>query len=154
MGAFVREGLPDAIDYFHREGVQLKGPGIWKTGPCLFHGGSDSLRVETKSGRWVCMNCRVKGGDVLAYAMQRHGLDFVEAARSLGAYVEGDKPHRGTAKKTTLSALASLRLVQHEVGVIVATVLPIKDAIPDPIDRVRFIEAAAVVLRVMSEVAR
>ena len=89
MGEFIRDHLPDAITYFESEGVHLVGPGRWKTGPCDFHGGSGSLRVNTESGGWRCMACSASGGDVLAFHMQRHGLEFVDAARLLGAYVVG-----------------------------------------------------------------
>ena len=35
------------------------------------------------------MTCGAKGGDVLAFHMQRHGLRFIEAARALGAWEGG-----------------------------------------------------------------
>lgn len=95
MGEFIKDRLPDAVSYFEAEGVPMVGPGRWKTGPCHFHGGSDSLRVHVQTGAFRCMACGVKGGDVLAYTMQRHGIEFVDAARSLGAYVEDGKPLRG-----------------------------------------------------------
>jgi hypothetical protein len=111
MGEFIRDRLPDPIQYFDGEDVPLKGPGPWKTGPCHFHGGSDSLRVKVSSGAWVCMACRVKGGDVLSHAMQFHNLDFVEAARKLGAYVDDDKPHRGQSRPATLSPRDAMEVV-------------------------------------------
>jgi len=114
MGRFIREQLPDPLAYFDGEGVPLKGPGTWRTGPCHFHGGSDSLRVNIKTGGFMCMNCMVKGGDVLAYVMQRHGLEFVQAARSLGAYADDGKVHQGQDKPTTLSARAAMELAAHD----------------------------------------
>lgn len=115
MGEFRREALPDPRSYFESEGLALRGPGKWKTARCDFHGGSDSMRINTESGGWVCMSCFEKGGDVLAYAMRLHGLDFIGAARQLGAYVESGKPHRGPEKPAGLSLRDCLELVAFEL---------------------------------------
>ena len=64
--SFNRDALPEPIGYFEGMGLNLRGPGKWKTTRCEFHGGSDSMRVNTSSGAWVCMACGAKGGDVLA----------------------------------------------------------------------------------------
>lgn len=55
MNSFDRAALPDTESYFEAEGFDLKGPGKWKTTRCDFHGGSDSMRVNTEGGGWVCM---------------------------------------------------------------------------------------------------
>jgi DNA primase len=62
----------------------LKGPAKWKTTECIFHDGSDSMRINSESGGWVCMACGEKGRDVLAFYMRRHGVDFVSGAKALG----------------------------------------------------------------------
>lgn len=92
---FERNRLPDVVSYFEGEGLTLAGPrrAKWKTTGCTFHGGSDSMRINTGSGAWVCMACGAKGGDVLAYHQAAHGLEFLDAAKALGAWVEDDKPH-------------------------------------------------------------
>lgn len=93
---FNRNLLPDPASYFESEGLALTGPrrAKWKTTACTFHGGSDSMRVNTATGAWVCMaGCGARGGDVLAYHMAAHGLEFVEAAKALGAWVEDGRPH-------------------------------------------------------------
>ena len=91
---FDRTRLPDPATYFESQSLKLTGPrsAKWKTGACQFHGGSDSLRVNVSSGAWVCMACGAKGGDVLAYHMQAHCVEFVDAARQLGAWIDDDKP--------------------------------------------------------------
>lgn len=97
MGEFVRENLPDPVSYFEAEGLKLDGRGKWRTTSCTFHGGSDSMRINTVTGGWVCMSCNAKGGDVLAHFMAEHGVDFVSAAKLLGAWRDDgkpDKPHR------------------------------------------------------------
>jgi hypothetical protein len=93
MGNFIRENLPDAVSYFEAEGLKLDGKSKWRSGLCIFHGG-DSMRVNTATGGWVCMSCNAKGGDVLAYHMAAHGLDFITAAKALGAWQEDGKPDR------------------------------------------------------------
>ena len=43
------------------------------------------------------MACNAKGGDVLAHYMAEHGVDFITAAKALGAWQDDgkpDKPHR------------------------------------------------------------
>jgi phage/plasmid primase-like uncharacterized protein len=83
---FQRENLPEPRSYFESHGLTLKGPGKWKSTSCTFHGGSDSMRINTGSGAWVCMSCGTKGGDVVAYEMQFTGAEFVDACKSLGAW--------------------------------------------------------------------
>src|SRR5438445_13818377 len=94
MGEFVRSSLPDPAEYFEGQGLKLVGRGKWRSTRCVFHGGSDSMRINIDSGGFCCMNCGARGGDVLTYAMQAQGLAFTEAARSLGAWVDGGKPDR------------------------------------------------------------
>lgn len=139
MGEFIRDQLPDTTTYFEGEGLTLRGPGKWKTTRCEFHGGSDSMRVNTTSGGWVCMACGEKGGDVLAYAMRRHGLEFVDAARALGAYADNGKSNRGTAKPTMLSARDAMQVVAFELLVAVLVIGDIRRGlIPSDVDWTRF----------------
>ena len=91
---FDRTLLPDATSYFESEGLKLTGRGKWRTTECKFHDGSDSMRINTATGAWVCMNCAAKGGDVLAYHMATSGEEFVQAAKSLGAWIDDGKPTR------------------------------------------------------------
>lgn len=116
---FERDLLPDVDSYFDSEGIPLHGPGAWKTARCDFHGGSDSLRVNMRSGGWVCMACGERGGDVLSFHMKRHGLDFIEAANALGAYRDDGLPYRGETKPRTLSAKLALEVLSFEAFLIV-----------------------------------
>lgn len=90
--SFDRNRLPDPYGYFEGQGLKLSRRGKWRTTECRFHGGSDSMRINTTTGAWVCMSCGAKGGDVLAYEMAVHGVDFVTAAKALGAWVNDGKP--------------------------------------------------------------
>ena len=97
MGNLIRENLPDPVAYFESEGLKLTGKGKWRTTECRFHGGSDSMRVNVRTGGWICMSCNAKGGDVLAHFMAEHGVDFIAAAQALGCWHDDgkpDKPHR------------------------------------------------------------
>lgn len=116
---FNREALPDPTAYFENQGLTLRGPGKWKTTRCNFHDGSDSMRVNTASGAWVCMNCGAKGGDVLAYEMQATGVEFIRAAQELGAWIDdGQPPHPSRNKPATLSPRAALEVLAFETMVV------------------------------------
>ena len=113
--AFDRNLLPDATAYFEEQGLKLAGPrrAKWKTTTCTFHGGSDSMRVNTSTGAWVCMSCGEKGGDVLAYEIAVTGADFVAAAKAIGAWVDDGKPYK-PQKPTPLSPRAALSAMAFE----------------------------------------
>ena len=79
--------LPKPVDYYTGEGVKLLGRSVWRDALCPFHPDtSPSLRVRIETGEFRCMACGARGGDVLAFHMQRHELRFVDAAKSLGAW--------------------------------------------------------------------
>lgn len=93
-GAFIRDRLPDWQAYADREGIVLHGRGVeWRSAICDFHDdGKPSMRVNLKTGGWICMSCGTKGGDVLSHYMQRTMIGFVQAARDLGAWDESMAP--------------------------------------------------------------
>ena len=113
--AFDRNLLPDPVTYFENQGLILKGPrsAKWKTTTCNFHGGSDSMRVNVTSGAWVCMSCGEKGGDVLAYEIKDGGMEFVDAAKALGCWVDDGRPPVVT-KPTPLSPRLALSVMAFE----------------------------------------
>jgi hypothetical protein len=113
MGEFQRDQLPDPISYFEAEGLKLQGKGKWRTTSCSFHGGSDSMRINTATGAWVCMACNAKGGDVLAHFMAEHGVDFITAAKALGAWDDNGKPDRAHRPKP-LSASQAIQALAFE----------------------------------------
>ena len=108
--SFKRENLPEPVGYFENCGLVLMGRGPWKKTSCVFHGGSDSMQVNSVSGGWVCMNCGEKGGDVLAYEMKSTGAEFVEACKAIGAWVDdGRAPvHHKPSPLTPRQALSVL----------------------------------------------
>lgn len=151
--SFHRERLPEPVSYFEGEGLTLRGRGRWRTAGCLFHGGSDSMRINVESGAFVCMaGCGARGGDVLAYHMQRHGVDFVEAARALGAWADDGAP---PPRPRAFSARDALSVIEPELLV---AQLVISDAragvIPNESDWSRFLQAAGRIDRIAQEAAR
>jgi len=112
---FNREALPEPMGYYEGAGLTLIGPrsSKWKTARCEFHGGSDSLRIHTERGAFVCMSCGAKGGDVLAYHQAAHGLDFVDAAKALGAWVDDGKPH-APRRPTPLPPALAISVLAYE----------------------------------------
>jgi hypothetical protein len=114
--SFDRNLLPDPVSYFEGQRLTLTGRGKWRTTACQFHEGSDSMRINTVSGGWCCMSCGAKGGDVLAYHQQLHGLDFVDAAKQLGAWV--DDGRAAPSKPTPLAPRAALQVMAFEATLI------------------------------------
>lgn len=84
--SFKRDQLPLPGEYYRNQGLKLVGGGEWKSAICPFHKDTrPSLRLRIDSGGFRCMVCGVRGGDVLAFHMKRYKLNFIAAARSLGA---------------------------------------------------------------------
>lgn len=152
---FDRNLLPDATSYFEEQGLKLAGPSRakWKTTQCRFHGGSDSMRVNTASGAWVCMSCGEKGGDVLAYEIAATGADFVEAAKAVGAWVEDGRPHR-PQKPTTLPPRAALEVIGYECNLVAVAAANIAKGVTlTDVDRARVLAAAGRINRIVGEFA-
>ena len=115
---FDRRNLPDAVTYYEKEGLKLTSRGKWRTTECKFHGGSDSMRINPASGAFVCMaGCGARGGDVLAYHMAQHGLEFVEAAKALGAWIDDGRPAT-QHKPTPLSPRQALEVLAVEANLV------------------------------------
>lgn len=114
---YVRDQLPDPCSYFEAQGLKLTKRGKWRTTQCRFHSGSDSMRINTETGAWVCMSCGAKGGDVLAYEMAANGVDFVTAAQALGAWVDDGKSEN-RKKPTALPPRAALEVLDFEATLV------------------------------------
>ena len=85
-GRLARELLPDPVTYYSERGFELKGRGAWRQTTCPFHADDHpSLYVNVESGGFNCFACGAKG-DLLAFHMRAHGLNFREAAKDLGAW--------------------------------------------------------------------
>lgn len=152
---FERDRLPEPASYFESEGLKLIGPGKWKTSRCDFHGGSDSLRVNTESGAWVCMSCGAKAGDVLGYHMQRHGLEFIEACKALGAWQDDGRPSRGRQAPLPFSARAGLEVIRFEALLVAVAACNLAKGIElASSDRDRLVQAASRIEFIAAEIAK
>lgn len=114
---FDRSLLPEPISYFESQGLILTSRGKWRTTECMFHGGSDSMRINVANGAWRCMSCGVHGGDVLSYQMQYHGTEFVESVKDIGAWVDDGKPEV-IRKPTAMSPRDSIQVLATESNLI------------------------------------
>ena len=152
---FERDRLPDPVSYYEAVGLKLTGPrsSKWRTTECKFHGGSDSMRVNVATGAFRCMNCGARGGDVLAYHMAESGLEFVEAAKALGAWVADGKPHK-PQKPTALSPRAALEVLGFEATLVALAAGNLaKGLILSDADRKRLLICAGRINRVVEDFA-
>lgn len=150
---FDRSRLPEPLAYFEGEGLTPKGPGKWKTAACHFHDGSDSMRIHAGSGAWVCMSCGAKGGDVLSHHMQRHGLEFVDACKGLGAWVDDGKP--SLHKPLPFSARSGLEVLQFEALLVAVAACNLAKGIElASADRERLVQAAGRIEFIAGEIGK
>ena len=81
--ATIKEKL-DVVDVIG-ETVQLKKAGTTYKGLCPFHGEkTPSFTVTPARETWKCFGCG-RGGDIFSFVMERDGVDFGTALRSLAA---------------------------------------------------------------------
>ncbi|MBS0341376.1 MAG: hypothetical protein JSS56_12680 [Proteobacteria bacterium] len=152
----MHDRLPAPQAYFESQDLVLTGKGAWRTTRCVFHGGSDSMRVNLSSGGFCCMaGCGARGGDVLAYHMAAHGLGFVQAAQALGAWAEeppsgaGPQAHRLPCRPMGLPAREALALLREDALVVAVAAgnLAHGHALSEA-DRQRLHQSAARILRI------
>ncbi len=153
----IRDRLPEPQAYYESQDLVLMGKGAWRTTRCAFHGGSDSMRVNVRSGGFACMaGCGARGGDVLAYHMAAHGLGFVEAARDLGAWAE-ERQHEATRRPPIrplgLPAREALALLREDALVVAVAAGNLAQGRElTEADRQRLREGAARIQRIADEV--
>lgn len=146
--SFDRNLLPDPVSYFAGQGLTLAGRGKWRTTACQFHDGSDSMRINTASGGWVCMSCDMHGGNVLDYHLQVHGLEFVDAVRQLGAWVDDGKP-LAQYKPTPLSPRAAIQALAFESNLVAVAAGNVAQGVMlSDLDRMRLMVAAGRIARI------
>lgn len=61
------------------------------------------------------MACDTKGGDVLAYEMQASGVEFITAAKALGAWTDDGKPAQ-QHKPSPLTPRQALEVLSFEAN--------------------------------------
>ena len=145
--SYDRNNLPEPLAYFEGQDLRLTGRGKWRTTECRFHTGSDSMRINTATGGWCCMACDAKGGDVLSYHMQMHGLEFVEAARQLGCWTEDGKPAQ-LQRPAPLPPRAALQVLAFEATLVAVAAGNVAHGVAlTDIDLARVLSAAARITR-------
>lgn len=120
--SFDRTRLPDPRTYYEGQGLVLSKGQKWVTTSCVFHGGSDSMRVNLDSGAFSCMaGCGASGGDVLSYHRAIHHDDFVSACKDLGCWIEDGKTPAKPPRPTPLPAKDALALIAYESLLVAGT---------------------------------
>ena len=151
--AFDRNLVPETVSYFEADGLKLSGRGKWRATECRFHNGCETMRINVATGGWVCMSCGEKGGDVLAYHMKLHGLEFVDTAKQLGAWVDDGQPAR-QHKPTALSPRAALEVLAFEANLVaIAAGNLAMGVILTDADRARVMTATGRIIRVAGDFA-
>lgn len=145
--SFDKANLPDPVTYYEGCGLQLRGSGKWRSTHCVFHDGN-SMRINTSTGAYVCMNCGVSGGDVLAYEMATKHLDFVTACKTLGCWRYDFKGE--AARPTPLPPRAALEVLGFESNVVAVAAGNVAHGVAlTPDDRKRVMRAAGRINRVV-----
>ena len=150
--SFNRDNLPDAQDYYENTaGLKLAGRGPWRTTRCEFHGGGDSMRINLKTGGFMCMSCLKKGGDVLAYHQQANDLEFIDAAKALGCWTDDGKPTNH--KPSPVSARTMLEVIGFEVQIVALMAADLSKGKPiSDVDKDRLFLATNRITRIAEEV--
>ena len=102
---FDRTLLPNPSVYYGQL-FTLKGSKTQVLVPCCFHHDkSPSLSINMTKGIFNCLGCGVKGGDVLDFHKLKHGLNTIEAAKDLGAWIDtkGDTQDELAARKKKIA---------------------------------------------------
>lgn len=84
-------------------------------GLCPFHldNKPGSYRINTETGAFKCFSCGTKGGDVIAWTMERDDLSFQDALQKL-ADEYGIKGHAISGKKKPFTAREALLTLEKE----------------------------------------
>jgi hypothetical protein len=113
--------LPTPDQYFGQfEGVITGGKSLRL--PCPLHGGKGpNLSVDRETGVWHCFTCHAKGGDVVAFEQQLHGIGFVRAASNFGAYIPDGKPSTPATPALNYRALLNVLAFEVEVAALITS---------------------------------
>jgi len=113
--SFDKSKLPDPQTYYESQGLILSKGKKWVTTSCVFHGGSDSMRINLVSGGFTCMaGCGAKGGDVMSYHRALNAWDFITACKDLGCWIEDGKNPSKPPRPSPLSPRDALTLIGYE----------------------------------------
>lgn len=84
---FSRLRLPNAFAFYQKNFKKMTGHGGWRLVICPFHDDHDpSLGINIDKGSFRCFACSASGGDILDFYRKLHKVDFITAAKALGAW--------------------------------------------------------------------
>jgi hypothetical protein len=90
VSRFDRSRLPSPESFFRANLRKFRARGRKATALCPFHPDHHpSLSIDLDRGLFFCFTCNV-GGDVISFVMLRDGVSSKVAAKSLGAWVDGE----------------------------------------------------------------
>ncbi len=114
--SFNKDLLPDPLSYYEGQGLSItkRGSKGWRATNCPFCDSCDNGNINLDSGAFHCWGCGVKGGDLVAFHMALHSLDFIDTAKALGAWVEDGKSFNRTKPKA-IGASDALDLLEYEI---------------------------------------
>lgn len=119
---FNRDLLPDPAHYYQSQGLKLSKGKKWVTTECIFHGGSDSMRINLETGAFVCMaECGARGGDVLSYHRALHKRDFISTCKQLGCWVEDGKKSLKVPRPSPFPLRDALSVLEFETLLVAGT---------------------------------
>lgn len=80
--------LPDPSYFYYEQGLEkLKVKGNKATACCPFHADrTPSFTIWMDTGKWKCFGCG-EAGDMIEFYKKMHSVDFVQAAKNMGAWV-------------------------------------------------------------------
>jgi hypothetical protein len=85
---FDRDLLLIPAVYYQSEFPGLKVTAKWMNVHCCFHEDKfPSLGLHMISGGFHCFGCGAKGGDIVAFHMQRYGMSFIDTVTFFGAWI-------------------------------------------------------------------
>ena len=83
----LKQSISPADFYSHElpDMRQTNRAGWANAGLCVFHNDTrpNSFFVNLHTGAYHCFSCEARGGDILAFLMERDGLTFPEAINQL-----------------------------------------------------------------------
>lgn len=86
----VKSLLPTPAIYYKDQFPKMKIKSEWVNVKCCFHDdATPSLGLNMVDGHFRCHGCGVKGGDIIAFHMQRYNLGFCQAVSELGGWRHG-----------------------------------------------------------------
>ena len=144
--------LPTPDAYFSQfAGVKISGKSLRL--PCPIHKGENpNLSVDRETGMWQCFTCKAKGGDVIDFERQYHGIGFIRAASNFGAYVPDGKTPTPAAPVVNYRGLLNVLQTEVEIAALITADLA-SGKVPSTQDASRLIQAAGRITKV-AEVLR